>query len=155
MKGNVRKEIGRFSLLLLVLYGSAVVYFVLFSDRLGRTDGYSTYRYNLVLFDEIRRFIKYRDSVSTGAFLLNLIGNLVVFFPLGFLIPVYREKKTGPVRILIYSFLFSLGMEVLQLITRVGVFDVDDLFLNTVGGMLGYTAYLLAVGLLRHRKDQL
>ena len=36
-----------------------------------------------------------------------------------------------------YCFLFSLGIELLQLATRVGVFDVDDLLLNTLGGLLG------------------
>lgn len=150
MKQNIRKEIGRLSLLLLVIYGVIVIYFVLFSDRLGRTDGYSTYRYNLVLFDEIRRFIQYRDYVSTGAFVLNMIGNLLVFYPLGFLIPIWREKKTGVIRILIYSFVFSLGIETLQLVTRVGVFDVDDLLLNTVGGLLGFIGYRIALSMYRH-----
>lgn len=80
-----RKRLGSLSLLLLILYGCVVIYFVLFSDRLGRGDGYSTYRYNLVPFEEIRRFIIYRNYVSAGAFLLNLFGNLLVFFPIGFL----------------------------------------------------------------------
>ena len=75
-----RKRLGSLSLLLLILYGCVVIYFVLFSDRLGRGDGYSTYRYNLVPFEEIRRFIIYRNYVSAGAFLLNLFGNLLVFF---------------------------------------------------------------------------
>lgn len=79
-----RKRLGSLSLLLLILYGCVVIYFVLFSDRLGRGDGYSTYRYNLVPFEEIRRFIIYRNYVSAGAFLLNLFGNLLVFFPIGF-----------------------------------------------------------------------
>ena len=62
-----RKRLGSLSLLLLILYGCVVIYFVLFSDRLGRGDGYSTYRYNLVPFEEIRRFIIYRNYVSAGA----------------------------------------------------------------------------------------
>lgn len=36
------------------------------------------------------------------------------------------------------SFLFSLCIELTQLICKVGSFDVDDLFLNTVGGALGF-----------------
>ena len=51
-----RKRLGSLSRLILILYGCVVIYFVLFSDRLGRVDGYSTYRYNLVPFEEIRRF---------------------------------------------------------------------------------------------------
>lgn len=138
-----RKKIGSLSLLLLILYGCLVIYFVLFSDRLGRVEGYSTYRYNLVPFEEIKRFIVYRSYVSLGSFLLNLVGNLLVFFPVGFLIPIWRLEKTGCIRIIIYSFLFSLCIETLQLITRVGVFDVDDLMMNTVGGLLGWICYCI------------
>lgn len=141
MKKEVRSDVGRLSLLLLMIYGILVIYFVLYSDRLGRSEGYNTYRYNLVLFDEIQRFIRYREYVSPGAFLLNLAGNLLVFFPVGFLIPIWRLEKTGVIRILIYAFLMSLGIETLQLVSKVGVFDVDDLLLNTLGALLGYVVY--------------
>lgn len=146
MKKKTRKVIGLLSFFLLILYGVIIIYFMWFSDRLGRVEGYSTYRYNLVPFDEIRRFIIYRNYVSTGAFVINLIGNFLVFSPVGFLIPIWRKwrtKTTGCLRIIIYSFLFSLCIETLQLITRVGVFDVDDLFMNTVGGLIGWIGYLL------------
>jgi glycopeptide antibiotics resistance protein len=42
---------------------------------------------------------------------------------------------------ILLSFLFTLGIELTQLVLRVGSFDVDDIFLNTVGGILGYLAY--------------
>ena len=99
--------------------------------------------YNLVPFEEIRRFIIYRNYVSAGAFLLNLFGNLLVFFPIGFLVPIWRLEKTGCIRIIIYAFLFSLCIETLQLITKVGVFDVDDLMMNTVGGLIGWIIYCI------------
>ena len=144
MKKITRKKIGAVSFFLLIIYGCVVLYFVLFSDRLGRVEGYSTYRYNLIPFMEIRRFILYRDYVSTEAFLINLIGNLLVFFPVGMLVPLWRTKKTGFVRILIYTFLFTLCIESLQLVTKVGVFDVDDLMMNTLGGVAGWLCYCLA-----------
>lgn len=148
MSKRIRKIIGLLSFLLLISYGVLIIYFVLFSDRLGRADGYSTYRYNLVPFEEIRRFIIYRDYVSTGAFILNLIGNLLVFSPVGFLIPIWRKwrrKSTGFIRIIIYTFLFSLCIETLQLATKVGVFDVDDLMMNSVGGLIGWIFYEIAL----------
>lgn len=150
MKKEFRKKIGSFSFILLMLYAGIVLYFVLFSDRLGRADGYSTYRYNLVPFEEIRRFIVYRDYVSTEAFLLNLMGNLFVFFPIGVLVPLWRTKKTGGLRIFIYTFLFTLSIETTQLVTRVGVFDVDDLMMNTLGGMLGWLCYCIALRIFRY-----
>ena len=145
MKKQTRKKIGSASLFLLIIYGGVVLYFVLFSDRLGRVEGYSTYRYNLIPFEEIRRFILYRDYVSTEAFLLNLLGNLLVFFPVGILIPLWRTKKTGCIRIMLYTFLFTLSIETMQLITRVGVFDVDDLLMNTLGGIGGWVCYRIAL----------
>ena len=39
------------------------------------------------------------------------------------------------------GFEFSLFIELMQLITKVGSYDVDDLIMNTVGGILGYIAY--------------
>ena len=140
-----RKRLGSLSRLILILYGCVVIYFVLFSDRLGRVDGYSTYRYNLVPFEEIRRFIIYRNYVSIEAFLLNLFGNLLVFFPIGFLVPIWRLEKTGCIRIIIYTFLFSLCIETLQLVTKVGVFDVDDLMMNTFGGCSDGSAIVSSV----------
>ncbi len=147
MKKTIRKRIGLISWIILIIYVLVIIYFVLFSDRLGRADGYSTYRYNLVLFDEIRRFVTYREYVSTGAFILNIFGNLVVFFPVGFLIPILRTKKTGVIRIMIYSFLFSLFIESVQLVAKVGVFDVDDLFMNTLGGVIGWICYFISINI--------
>ena len=155
MKKKTRKKIGLLSFFLLIIYVTIVVYFVLFSDRLGRVDGYSTYRYNLVLFEEIRRFIQYREYVSTGAFVLNLIGNLLVFAPVGFLVPIWKTNKKGCPWIILYSFLFSLCIESLQLVTRVGVFDVDDLLLNTIGGIVGWICYKIGLTIFHymvHRK---
>ncbi len=140
-----RKKIGIVSFLLTVLYICFIVYFLFFADRLGRVHGYHSYRYNLVLFEEIRRFIIYRDQVSVGAVLLNLFGNLIVFVPLGFLIPLWTKKTPGLFTMALYSLLFSLLIETIQLFSRVGVFDVDDLFLNTVGGIIGWLLYQIGL----------
>ncbi len=140
---NRKKRFSTLGLLLLILYAGILLYFVLFSDRLGRTDGYMEFRYNLTPFLEIRRFITYRDSLSLGALLLNLFGNVLVFSPFGFLIPMFRNEETSWYNILLFTFLFSLCIELTQLISMVGVFDVDDLILNTLGGMIGWGFYLL------------
>ena len=50
---------------------------------------------------------------------------------------------------LFYSLGLSLGVEVFQLLTRVGSFDVDDLLLNTIGGILGYVLFLICNGIRR------
>lgn len=52
--------------------------------------------------------------------------------------------------------LFSLCVELLQLVAKVGVFDVDDLILNTLGGLMGFWIYylLLLINRRRERHDK-
>ncbi|MDO4977249.1 MAG: VanZ family protein [Eubacteriales bacterium] len=135
--------ISSLSLLLIILYGAIILYFTLFSDRMGRMDPYQTYRYNLHPFTEILRFMTYRHQVSMMAFLINIFGNILVFAPWGFLIPIWDPKRNHARYILMYSFSFSLCIEVLQLFSRVGVFDVDDIIMNTLGGFVGWIIYLI------------
>lgn len=99
------------------------------------------YHYNLVLFREIRRFLKYRHLLGTGAVLINVAGNVAVFIPLGLALPVLFEKIHSFGQVFILSFAISLLAETMQLLLRVGCFDVDDLLLNTIGGCLGYAIY--------------
>ncbi len=42
------------------------------------------YHYNLELFKEIKRFIKYRHQLGTFAVFSNLIGNILIFMPVGY-----------------------------------------------------------------------
>ena len=53
------------------------------------------------------------------------------------------SRSRGFFRTLFYSLLLSLGVEVMQLVTRVGSFDVDDILLNTLGGVLGYILFMI------------
>ncbi len=166
--------------LLLFLYLACLIYFMFFSESYGRTDIHAEYRYNLVLFREISRFLRYRERLGFHAVLINVVGNVAVFIPFGFGLPLlferflrYRERLgfhavlinvvgnvavfipfgfglpllferiQGFLRIMILSFSTSLLAETLQLILRVGCFDVDDLLLNTIGGCIGYLAFLL------------
>jgi glycopeptide antibiotics resistance protein len=123
------------------LYMIVIFYFVLISERYGRVSGSVTDRTNFVLFQEIKRFWNYRDVLSTEAFITNLLGNIFAFSPFGFLLPQIKKKKVGIIRVIISTFLFSFVIESCQFILEVGVFDIDDLFLNTIGGIIGYMMY--------------
>lgn len=100
------------------------------------------YRYNLKLFAEIERFWGMRKdpNYGWGVTLVNLFGNVICFMPFGFLFPTISKSKVikNVISVTILAMLFSLLIETAQLITKVGAFDVDDIFLNTVGGFLGY-----------------
>ncbi len=87
------------------------------------------YSYNLIPFKEIHRFIAHRDVLGAKAVWLNLAGNVAAFIP------------------------FRLCVEIIQLVAKVGSFDVDDLLLNTLGGLLGALLYKLFKRIERIRAD--
>ena len=116
-------------------------YVVFFSSGLGREE-HATYRYNLTLFREIGRY--YGVGVRTGSwslFWLNVVGNVCVFMPLGIFLPMLFEKGKRLMAVLCFSLELSFIVEIVQLVTKRGSFDVDDLLLNTIGGILGYAIY--------------
>lgn len=124
------------------IYLAALAYFLFFSDGLGREDNMG-YRYNLIPFLEIRRFWENRDSMGNGAFILNVILNMVAFLPMGFFLPLITRHKVGVVKTTFITLGFSLIIECVQLMYRVGSFDVDDLILNTFGGLVGAVIYYI------------
>ena len=95
------------------------------------------YHYNLVLFKEIKRFWQYREQVGFFAMFTNLFGNVLIFVPFGFFLPMGSRQRSffGTA---FYSFGLSLCVEVFQFITKVGSFDVDDILLNSLGAFFGY-----------------
>ncbi|MCU6736492.1 VanZ family protein [Diplocloster agilis] len=141
MKKSTAKIIKTAGMLLFLLYIIGLVYFMFFAEEYGRMPGERTYSYNLVLFQEIKRFIKYRDVLGPMAVLTNLVGNVVGFMPFGFILPIIHRGSRQFLWITLLTFQLSLLIEVTQLIFKVGSFDVDDLLLNTIGGMLGYLVF--------------
>lgn len=138
-----RKRISSVSLLVFIIYIIILSYFVYFSDRYGRTDRFLEYRYNLTPFREINRYFNYKEYFTLENLFTNLIGNVFIFFPVGILVPIFKERKVGILYIGGASFLFSLSIETIQLVFRIGVFDVDDLIMNTAGGILGFILYTI------------
>ena len=134
------KKIRTLGKVLFVLYIFFLLYFLIFSDWYGRTVVSREYQYNLVLFKEIKRFIEYREELGAFAVFTNLFGNILIFMPFGFFISM-ASRARGFFMTLFYSFGLSLCVEVFQLLTKVGSFDVDDLLLNTIGGVLGYILF--------------
>lgn len=101
--------------------------------------GDETMRYNLLPFATINNYFIYYDHYNWDTWIINIGGNIGVFMPIGFSLPIifgWRFKRA------IISFvLFISVLEVLQLITRRGSLDVDDILLNTVGAAIGYGIY--------------
>lgn len=73
-------------------------------------------------------------------FYSNLIGNIVLFVPFSIItISVFGIYKIR--HVLLLSFALSFAIEALQYIFRVGVADIDDILLNTLGAATGILLY--------------
>lgn len=62
-------------------------------------------------------------------------------YAIWFVLPVINRRMRNGFFIILSGFSISLTVEVIQLITRAGCFDVDDMILNTLGAALGYGIY--------------
>ena len=90
-------------------------------------------------------FYAYVEALVTcsAASWRNIIFNYCMFIPFGFLLSLRWEKLRSAKAIFLSGFSFSLMIESLQLITRRGMFEFDDLLGNTVGALIGYGIFCL------------
>lgn len=114
-----------FSMVLLVLYLNAM-YIVI---------GVPGFSY--ICWDPTVNLIPFQDFSRSN--LLGMILNVVMFMPLGFLLPVYFERYRQWGRTLAAGFLTSVAVELIQLFTFRAT-DVDDLLMNTLGAVVGFLA---------------
>lgn len=80
------------------------------------------------------------DDWRTGgrALLVNFVGNIVAFIPIGMIPPLARPRRARAGHAAAFCLSLSALIEVVQYMTGRRVADVDDLILNTLGGVLGY-----------------
>lgn len=95
---------------------------------------------NFVPFKTISTYLTamFTGSINIDIPIKNLLGNLVMFLPMGIYLPYYikRLNKVGSFTLSMIVLLFVI--EVTQLVTRRGSFDIDDLILNVVGALIGF-----------------
>lgn len=98
------------------------------------------YNYGLSNFTPFKEIFRY--EFGSRLFIKNIIGNILLFLPYGYFITDYLKSK----KIWLISFLtmiVSLTIEFVQL--NIGrTFDIDDVILNTIGGIFGYLLYRLS-----------
>ena len=153
MRENKDRKLNLCMRILFILYGILMLYFLFFADAMGRLSGdTSSYGYNVVLFREIHRYIENWERIGLWKVWLNLGGNIVGFIPLGFLLPFLSNKNRNFLRTGLTCFFVSLAVEITQRTFHVGCFDVDDMFLNLVGGIIGYLIFMTG-SLYRRKKN--
>jgi glycopeptide antibiotics resistance protein len=80
------------------------------------------------------------------------VGNVMLFVPFGLLLPVLFNNVNTFQKLILITLLISFGLELIQLFTVLGTFDVDDIILNVLGGSIGFGMYILAKELLTPKK---
>lgn len=96
---------------------------------------------NLIPFKQITGYIIRRDSIGEISF-ANLVGNILLFAPMGFLLPViFKKMKNMPAAVLTGA-VVSTCIEATQYLFGRSA-DIDDVILNTVGTLLGFLLYLV------------
>jgi glycopeptide antibiotics resistance protein len=80
-----------------------------------------------------------RGSPETYSLATEIVLNILMLVPVGFLLPVLVKRHA-----VLYGILVSVCIEVFQLITGRGYFEVNDLIHNSLGIVLGYGIYRLA-----------
>lgn len=100
---------------------------------------------NFVPFKTISGFIIDAGNGSVGLrfAVKNVLGNLAAFLPMGFYLPSLFKRFRSLLRTVCGVYLIVLAFEVIQIVTALGCFDVDDLILNVIGSAAGYGLYKL------------
>ena len=93
---------------------------------------------NFIPFEEMFRY-----GFGTKLFYKNVVGNMLMFIPYGFFISYFLKSKK-PLLILLLTTLVSVTIEFTQLLIG-RVFDIDDIMLNIIGGLLGFIIYYVFV----------
>lgn len=122
---------------LMYIYISFVLYFTLMPiiTSLPHIFDHSYVFMNMNLFSDV--------FGGRGDFVRQVLLNVIMTIPFGFLLPI-SNKKNNFVKVIFYTFLFSLCIELLQpLINGVRSSDITDLITNTCGGIIGYMFYLM------------
>ena len=153
MKGNkLRKKIGEqgnWVRILFVLYILIVIKVIIFKYPYEELRAIaSSWRRDVILeglgtanftpFKTIKMYIDYAYKLNSVE---SLAGNVLGFVPFGFLFPFVAREGERFFVMFVNAFVFILGIEVFQLFSAFGAFDVDDILLNCLGAAMGYGIY--------------
>lgn len=143
------------------LYGVFICYILfliklLFLSRVSLLDLFNSQRtldrsINLIPFYSIKEYI-FSNSATIKKFAFgNVVGNIVIFIPLGTYLSLFKNNKRV-ITNLIFIFIVSLFIEIIQGLLGIGASDIDDIILNCLGGLVGILGYKFLLFILRDEK---
>jgi glycopeptide antibiotics resistance protein len=161
MEYSNRKMIRTMTFFLFIVYITLLVKLILFKNFDYRIPSYhflipanislkaSFHRANFVPFATCYYYLSGQEHFETG--MENLGGNIILFIPYGFLLPVLLNKAGILKKTLRAVMLTSIAFELMQLVLDNGNCDIDDVLLNTLGGGMGYFGFLCVFYLVRQK----
>lgn len=135
--------------ILFFLYLVVVTKLILFKEQVGSVN-YRYYNYGVLSFRqnlERANIVPFKTINSiihggTNSFIIqNIIGNIILFTPLGILLPIVIPFRRSFNKIFVIAFALSSIFELIQLTLVLGIFDIDDIILNTLGAIIGSKVY--------------
>ncbi len=103
---------------------------------------------NFIPFREIFRY-----DFGSQLFVKNVLGNMILFLPFGFFVSYYLKSKKALLPVIL-TLIASCSIEIVQMVIG-RVFDIDDIILNLLGGVIGFFLYYLLVKIGRKLPDVL
>ncbi len=102
----------------------------------GELSGFRSY--NIIPFQTIWEFIKLMFGGYFSRGFNNIIGNIFVFAPLGYFLPLLYKRCEKAKTVILAGFFVSLIFELCQYFLYLGSADTDDIILNLTGVILGF-----------------
>jgi glycopeptide antibiotics resistance protein len=133
---NARLKAG--TMLTLVLF--ALYLMLLLKLTVFRGSNTGAHGINLIPFVTISEYLQYMADGNRKIGVINILGNLMIFLPLGYMTALLFPSMRKLHKILVLSIAFSLSIEFFQFVFACGSTDIDDVILNTLGGMIGFLA---------------
>lgn len=135
------------------LYGVFICYIlllikILFLSRISHLEHRSI---NLIPFYSIMEYISGRTANIKAFAFSNVVGNIVIFIPLGTYLSLFKNDKRV-ITNLLFIFIVSLFVEIIQGLLGIGASDIDDIILNCLGGLIGILGYKFLLLILRDEK---
>jgi glycopeptide antibiotics resistance protein len=124
--------------IILVIYTALILRLIVFKYPPGAT--FSIANANLIPFKTILGYLSGEPTWGTAR--LNLLGNIIVFIPFGFLFAALYSKLRWS-KVLLAVLVSGAASELLQAIFRSGILDIDDIILNSSGVIIGYLLFIL------------
>ncbi len=140
-----------------LFYVIAAFYVFMMMDLLFRfnyifdADRIITRSYNLIPFKTMMDFLGPDSRVSPSYAASNILGNIVLFIPLGVYIRAIRQRG-GFLKSLLSVIITVVAVEIVQFAFGLGAGDVDDVLLNSFGGVIGIAAFMLLTRVLKDER---